>query len=113
MGLYSKMPKLFCDKCHNILVSSTANDQLTFKCQTCFTVYKGDDDDTLRFEETKGGNIGIFRKILDTAADDPVNLKAYVDCPKCKHNIAKRVRLGKEMKLLNVCIKCKTLWMNV
>ena len=48
--------KYFCDNCCNLLDVNTTNDELVFKCQTCFAVYKSAADDSLRYEETHEGN---------------------------------------------------------
>jgi DNA-directed RNA polymerase subunit M/transcription elongation factor TFIIS len=105
--------KYFCDNCKNLLDVSTTNDELTFKCMTCYTSYKSEPDDSLRYEETQGGNLILFQTILNEAVNDPVNLKEHVTCPKCKHGIAKSVRLGKELRLINICEKCKVQWIAV
>lgn len=107
--------KYFCDRCNNLLSVTTTNDELLYRCMPCYATYKSDDDDTLRYEETTGGNLIIFQTILKQAAKDPVNLKEHVSCPKCKHNIAKQVRLGSEMRLINICDnpKCKFQWIGV
>ena len=105
--------KYFCDNCNNLLDINTTNDELTFKCLTCFASYKSEADDSLRYEETKGGNLVIFQTILNKAMNDPVNLKAYVTCHKCKHNIAKSVRLGDELRLINICESCGFQWIEM
>jgi DNA-directed RNA polymerase subunit M/transcription elongation factor TFIIS len=105
--------KLFCDYCNTLLGINTKDDNFYFKCQRCFTTYKAEDDDSLRYEETKSGNLSIFNKILSNVARDPVNLKKIIKCPKCKHNIAKAVRIGKEMRLINVCEKCEFQWIDL
>ena len=104
------MPKYFCDNCNNLLEVNTANDQLTFQCRTCLASYKSEPDDSLRYEETDGGNLMIFQTILNKAKDDPVSSKAKVNCPKCKNGIAKPVRLGDELRLINVCEDCGFQW---
>lgn len=105
--------KHFCDNCHNLLDINTTNDELTFKCLTCYVVYKSEDDDSLRYEETQGGNLIIFQTILNKAMKDPVNLKAHVACPKCKYHTAKRVRLGTELRLINICEECGFQWIEM
>jgi DNA-directed RNA polymerase subunit M/transcription elongation factor TFIIS len=80
---------------------------------TCYTVYKSEADDTLRYEETTGGNLIIFQTILNEAVNDPVNIKERITCPKCKHGIAKTVRLGGELRLIYICEKCKFQWISV
>jgi DNA-directed RNA polymerase subunit M/transcription elongation factor TFIIS len=105
--------KHFCDNCHNLLDISTANDELIFKCLTCYSEYKSEPDDSLRYEETQGGNLVIFQTILNKARYDPVNLKAHVTCPKCKFHTAKRVRLGVELRLINICEDCGFQWIEM
>lgn len=105
--------KYFCDNCNNLLDISTNNDELTFKCMTCFTSYKSEADDSLRYEETKGGNLIIFQTILNEAVNDPVSLKEKISCPKCKYHMAKTVRLGSELRLIYICEKCKFQWIAV
>ena len=103
----------FCDICNNLLDISTTNDTLTFKCMSCFTTYKSEPDDSLRYEETKGGNLKIFQTILEEAVNDGNNLKKYVSCPMCKHHLSKSVRLGNELRLIHICEKCKFQWVAV
>jgi DNA-directed RNA polymerase subunit M/transcription elongation factor TFIIS len=105
--------KNFCDNCNNLLDINTTNDKLTFKCMTCYSEYKSEANDTLRWEETKGGNLLVFKTILNEAVNDSVNLKEYVPCPKCNHNLAKSVRLGSELRLIHICMKCKFQWIAV
>jgi DNA-directed RNA polymerase subunit M/transcription elongation factor TFIIS len=105
--------KHFCDNCNNLLEVNTSNDELTFKCRTCYATYKSEPDDSLRYEETQSGNLFLFQTILNNAMNDPVNIKAHVTCPKCKHNIAKRVRLGTELRLINICEKCGFQWIEM
>ena len=99
--------KLYCNICNNLLDVFIQNDNLKFKCESCKSQYDAEDDDSLRYEEEKGSDITIFSKILEKIADDPVNPKIYRDCKKCKHSIAKYVRLGDEQKMVYACVKCK------
>jgi DNA-directed RNA polymerase subunit M/transcription elongation factor TFIIS len=105
--------KYFCNNCNNLLDINTANDVLSFKCLSCYTLYDADDDDTLRYEDSKSGNLIIFNKILSKAVRDPANIKANVTCPKCNNTIAKRVRLGKELRLINICTSCTFQWIEM
>lgn len=107
--------KYFCDNCHNLLYVNTSNNILTFNCMMCYSVYSSENDDSLRYEETQSGNLVIFKTILNNARKDPVNLKAHVTCPKCKYHTAKRVRLGAEMRLINICEddKCGFQWLEM
>jgi DNA-directed RNA polymerase subunit M/transcription elongation factor TFIIS len=103
--------KYFCDTCNNLLDVNTSNDELTFKCMSCFTSYKSEPDDSLRYEETKTGNLIIFQTILNKAVKDNVNIREYIPCPKCKNTKTKRVRLGDELRLINICEKCNFQWL--
>jgi DNA-directed RNA polymerase subunit M/transcription elongation factor TFIIS len=103
--------KLYCSICENLLEVDIVNDQLVFICASCQNRYEAQDDDSLRYEEVKGSDIAIFSKILGKIADDPVNPKIYRDCKKCKHNLAKYVRLGEEQKMVYSCINCKDITM--
>jgi DNA-directed RNA polymerase subunit M/transcription elongation factor TFIIS len=110
---YTLKMKYFCDHCRNLLDVNTTNDVLSFKCLTCYTSYDADEDDTLRYEDSKSSNLIIFNKILSKAVRDPVNIKANVTCPKCKHDTAKRVRLGEELRLINICTACTFQWIEM
>lgn len=96
----------FCEKCNNLLKASTANNKLSFTCMVCHSMYPAKDDDTLRYKETKSSNLHIYQTILKKASKDPANIKTKFKCPKCKNNIAKSVRLGSELRLINVCEGC-------
>ena len=105
--------KNFCDNCQNLLCINTKNNELTFNCQTCLTSYKSEDDDTLRYEETKNSNLIMFHTILNESVNDDATLKEFITCPKCKHNIAKSVRLGTELRLIHICTKCSFQWIAI
>ena len=102
----------YCEQCHTLLQPNYTNDQLNFKCAQCELIYNYKPEDTLRYNRTKENNVIIFKKILDKAVDDPVTKKTYKKCIKCKNNIVKQIRIGEDMKLFNICIKCKTQWLN-
>lgn len=101
---------LFCEICNNLLVSISSADTFYFKCLKCQEMYKPTDIDTMIYEEIKGPNLTSFKTILQNAGKDPVNQKVYRNCKKCNNNIAKQIRLGKDMKLINICVKCNKQW---
>lgn len=105
--------KYFCDNCNNLLEVKSSTEELMLVCQSCHTTYKSEPDDSLRYSETKGGNLFIYNTILSKALNDPVNLKAHIACPKCKHTISKQVRLGAELMLINICEGCKFQWVGL
>jgi DNA-directed RNA polymerase subunit M/transcription elongation factor TFIIS len=105
--------KNFCENCNNLLEVTNTNDELLFKCMSCFSTYKSEPDDTLRYEETKTGNLIIFQTILNKASKDDMNIREFIACPKCKYNKAKRVRLGSELRLINICEKCNFQWIEM
>ena len=103
----------FCENCRNLLDIIIVNDNLSLKCMTCTTLYNAEADDSLRYEETKGGNLMIFQTILNEAVNDAANLREYVTCHKCNHNKAKTVRLGSELRQIHICEKCKARWIKI
>ena len=105
--------KYFCDYCKNLLDTDTNNESLKFVCMTCHTLYKSEPDDSLRYEETDDGNLIIFQTIINKAREDPMGIKEKQTCPKCKHHIAKQVRLGDELRLINICEKCNFQWIEM
>ena len=105
--------KTFCEYCKNLLDVDTKNNTLQFVCMTCQTIYDSSPDDTLRYEEAKDSNLMIFQTIISNARKDPMSIKEKVTCPKCKHGIAKQVRLGEEMRLINICEKCGFQWVGM
>ena len=100
----------FCDTCNNLLQTDIMNDELVFKCMSCFSVYKSEPDDTLRYEESTNVNLSIFQTILNKSDRDAVCMRAFIECPKCKYNKAKCVRVGSDMKLIYICEKCRFQW---
>ena len=102
----------FCQYCNNLLQPNTHGEKLTFECKSCYSIYPSQPKDTLRYEEIKGGNILIYDKILAGAAHDPLNPKIYLICPQCSNNLAKQIRLGDDMRLINTCLKCNYQWMH-
>ncbi len=104
---------LFCDLCSNLLVVSTTSDTFHFKCLNCEKNFEPNDTDSLRYEETNTSNYNIYKTLLKNAGDDPINPKIKCTCPKCSHNMAKQIRLGEEMRIINTCIKCKHSWLSI
>lgn len=101
---------LFCKLCNNLLVVITTSDKFHFKCSKCESIEMPDEKDTLRLEEVTGTNLVIYKEILLTAGKDPVNPKVEKTCA-CGYERCRQVRLGKEMKVINTCIKCNKQWL--
>ena len=101
---------LFCQECNNLLSIITTADEFFFKCIKCQKTYTPSDDDSLRYDDVKGTNLIIYKTILQNAGKDPVNPKVRKTCKKCESDIVKQVRLGEDMRLINVCVKCDTQW---
>lgn len=103
---------LFCQTCNNLLSRITTSDQFYFRCNSCNQSYNPTDNDTLQYEEIKGTNLVVYKTILQNAGRDPVNPKVKKDCVnnKCDSNIVKQVRLGDDMRLINICPKCNKQW---
>lgn len=102
---------LFCDNCRNLLTMVTTADTFAFKCNKCELTKEPNVTDYKVYESLSGTNLDIFRSLLSYAGKDPVNPKVIKKC-KCGHNIAKQVRLGNEMKLVNTCVKCNKQWLD-
>lgn len=100
---------MFCPNCNNLLIVETTTDAFHFKCSKCDIRKQPTDLDTLRYESITGTNLAIYKEILLTAGQDPVNPKVVKECS-CGSNRARQVRLGQELKLINTCIECKKQW---
>lgn len=100
---------MFCQICANLLTVDIINEALVFVCNGCQSKYDASDDDSLRYEDVKGSDITIFKKILEKISADPANPKIYRACKQepCTGNIAKYVRLGDDLKLVYSCTTCQ------
>jgi len=96
---------LFCTNCNNLLTVVTTADSFYFKCISCQEVFEPTATDTLRREWIKGDDLLVHKTILQNAGRDPANPKVYRDCA-CGARIAKQVRLGDDMRLINICTGC-------
>jgi DNA-directed RNA polymerase subunit M/transcription elongation factor TFIIS len=102
---------VLCNICGNLLTNSTSAESFLFICNKCSTTTKPSDKDTLRYEDVTGTDLIVYKAILLNAGQDPVNPKVKKQCS-CGYNIVKQVRLGREMKLINTCIKCNNQWLD-
>ncbi len=102
---------LFCDNCRNLLTMVTTPDTFVFKCNKCEIIKEPEITDYEVYKLISGTDLDIFRSLLTHAGKDPVNPKVNKKC-KCGHNIAKQVRLGNEMRLVNTCVKCNKQWLD-
>jgi DNA-directed RNA polymerase subunit M/transcription elongation factor TFIIS len=105
----------FCIFCDNILDSSFPNDKMILRCSSCSFSEEPTNEDTLRKERIKGGSVMISDVLLKKAVDDPATEKVFITCrkDKCPGTIAKRVRTGSDERLYNVCMECRTPWLNI
>jgi DNA-directed RNA polymerase subunit M/transcription elongation factor TFIIS len=101
---------LFCQICNNLLSVIATSDEFYFKCISCQSIYQPDEKDSLRYENIKGTNLIIYKTILQNAGRDPVNPKVKKNCTTCKNDIVRQVRLGEDMRLINICTKCGKQW---
>ena len=102
----------FCVDCRNLLVDITTNDEYYRKCLKCHVVYELKDDDSMRLEDVRGTNLIIYQTILQNAGKDPVNPKVKKQCIKCPNDILRQSRVGVNMQLINICIKCNHKWLD-
>jgi DNA-directed RNA polymerase subunit M/transcription elongation factor TFIIS len=105
------MPR-FCEVCNNLLSVIATADAFSYKCIKCQRSYQPSHDDSLRYEDTKGTNLIVYKPILKNAGRDPVNPKVRKTCTKCKNTVVRQVRLGDDMRLINICAneKCCKQW---
>lgn len=106
------MPK-FCDQCHNLLTVQITPNEFTFECSKCSITFQPEPSDMMRHESLKTTNLSVYHHVVKTIVDDPVNPKVYKKCPKCGHGVAKQVRLGNNMRLINGCISCRYKWAEI
>jgi hypothetical protein len=103
-----------CKVCDNILNKSTRNDTLKFICQTCFSEYDADDNDTLMtdilIEENNifNSNSSLYKSeiYLNVARYDPLPTLVKKNCISCDETIIKRITLGENSQCIYVCPKC-------
>jgi hypothetical protein len=83
-------------------------------CNSCHSQYEAVASDTLRYEYVKEPDVMIFETILNKAGEDPVTIKAHQRCvnAKCGNEIIKQVRIGADLRLYNICVKCNAQWLN-
>lgn len=103
----------FCTACRNLLVDITTNDEYYRKCLKCHIVYELKDNDSMRLEEVRGANLVMYQTMLQNAGKDQVNPKVKKQCIKCPNNILRQARVGVNMQLINICIKCDYKWLGV
>ena len=100
---------LFCSICNNLLAVITTADTFYFKCNKCQEKFDPSDEDSERYVVTSGPELTMHQTILLNAGQDPVNPKVNRKCT-CGSNIARQVRIGSDMKVINVCISCNRQW---
>ncbi len=103
----------FCTKsCNNLLTPFYSNDEASFRCNVCHMVYEFNDEDTLRYSNIKQSDVLVHKKLLDNAVKDPAAQRVRKDCIYCDGKFVVRVRIGADMTLFNICIKCEKKWLN-
>jgi DNA-directed RNA polymerase subunit M/transcription elongation factor TFIIS len=101
---------MLCKICQNLLTVITTHDNMFFTCVKCYVNYQPEINDSLLYVEKKGTDLSIYGVMLKYAGKDPVNPKIRKDCIACDNKILRQVRLGNDMKLINICIKCDKKW---
>ena len=95
----------FCSKTGQLLVPSIINDNLYFIASNG-NKYEGNSDDTL-ISQGSVGNVDYmskYKNIINSAAYDPTYAKIQEECKKCNRKIQTLLRLGKEKKIVMVCL---------
>ena len=104
----------FCTTCKNLLIINADVDKITLVCPSCLNPEKSKPDDSLIYEEIKGTNLIVYKKIIKRIAQDPSNPKNATPCPRCKNKFSKYARLGKNMRIVNACVNkdCDHIWVD-
>ncbi len=97
----------FCDICSKLLVIDTTPTTCRFICTNCNDrVTELTDEDTLLYERNIGQEIYKYGSILRNAGKDQLNKRVELKCSKCSHAYSRQVRIGEDLRLINVCESC-------
>ena len=104
----------FCKYCNNILnINYTKEDTIIFLCDSCAVFHDAVAEDTLIYrKDYKNRFENHYGDILEHSKYDDIIYKINKKCIKCPNNIVKRVYVGEDMKLFNICTKCNEIWLN-
>jgi DNA-directed RNA polymerase subunit M/transcription elongation factor TFIIS len=98
----------FCNNCNNILIISTHNDILKYKCNICLAEYDTTPENTLMLNVSFEDNNMIYKNsiYLNLAEKDHIAKQVYKNCSNtsCDENIMKLIILNN--KGVYVCPKC-------
>jgi len=100
----------FCSDCSNLLTVNSTADNLYNICIQCQKRFEIAPVNTLRFEETRGDDLAIYKTLFQYMAKDQTNPIVKKDC-KCGHHLVRQMRMGTDMRLINACMKCGDKWL--
>jgi len=105
----------FCDNCANLLEATFIDNKMILRCVTCALSNEPSVEDTLRKQRIKEPDVTIHQVLRKKAYADPTIEKIFLKCrdSKCSGTIAKMVRVGVDGRLYNICVTCKTSWLNM
>lgn len=98
--------KKYCEICGNVTIMSTMTGEIMFDCSACKNSKKGDAEDTLIQSTTEVKDMDKYKILIQYGRYDITNPSIKKDCPKCKSNIMKYIRIQSTQKRVLICPKC-------
>ena len=105
----SEIITLFCS-CGKLFKDEIGIDSYFKVCNLCNIKILPNKYDTLLYEfNEKEKTLNINYTQINKILKDPVEKKIKEKCVKCQFNYKKTSRIGINMKLIKICIKCKNI----
>lgn len=100
------------DSVGQLMIPITTGDKLQFKSPVDGTVIDASPEDSLRSVTAyKERNIHNNKNLIKNIIKDITNPRRVGVCPGCKsEGIICMIRVGKDMDIINGCMKCEHVW---
>lgn len=96
----------FCPDCSRIMERDTNSTTIKFKCKCGKSVPGNVYDARIAGEVLRAGNTEImYKKLMESAAHDPVNKIVTRDCPDCGRDYMTQIYVGDRKIIVWLC-KC-------
>jgi DNA-directed RNA polymerase subunit M/transcription elongation factor TFIIS len=96
----------FCPDCGRVMNRDLESDVIMFKCLCGKSVEGGPEDAKVVGEVVNIKDTGaMYKKLVDSAAHDPVNNKVMKDCPDCGLDYMTQIFVGEKKVVIWLC-KC-------
>lgn len=99
----------FCRICRGTMAVKAYHDKLQAECNSCHSRIDLPPRATLRYEEAAENDIMVSSRRIKKNAQDPVNKKVNITCPKCSYHLGRIMMVG-DMKTIYTCINCNYAW---